>query len=679
MVIREDDSKLNLSSSNLSNFEGNKELKVLLILLAIDPSISGILITGSTGSGKSLILQYFQQWRIPIKAYSGCPYNCTPTSVSLCTRCKENLETNQFLESEENYTPMVKIPVHTQTEALVGSLNLQLQFRPGILGHVNNGYLLIDDFHLIPSDITNILMNVWQNKRNIVHRNAVSVDHPSDFCLISTFNPDNFELESGWMDKFAFSYSLQYDNSIETRINIINRNLNPNFVQDDIVSPIVLKSPFEVINEINRARESLKDVQISKENLSLIAQLCTRYQLDGARADISLAKGAKALACLQNRTEVSKSDVLFLVPYVLKHRISTNDVDDLIQSLENFDSEIDDENQLSDSEKEESSTIPLKQENKGKAHQIVERLVTVLGIFMVAYLFSLIIVTFLSVPSIFLVIFGILALWGIGTFLLYLWIRQRQKLNVEHGLGRKRQKISPDNSSFSQVKSFKLTSPTKEDERSFKKEVVFDLEEDRSKRGKILRFVGLSKRRGLISLSERQRFWVLIFGLVIIITSIIFYTILIFIIPPEIWVALLLFLLCLFTIGFLVQFTQDQWKIKQAADIGASPGESSKKTKGDGIGSHISPLGFKNPDDGPNEGYGNNLWQKLADLDLIKNAQKEMEGRKLMVESTSKTSVKHFHRVLSEKLPRNQISKKTKFRLQSGKRVLKQPHNHKFC
>ena len=184
MVIREDDSKLNLSSSNLSNFEGNKELKVLLLLLAIDPSISGILITGSTGSGKSLILQLFQQWRIPMKTYSGCSYNCNPMSVSLCIGCKEKREKNQFLTIEETTTPMVKMPVHTQTESLVGSLDLQLHYRQGILGHVNNGFLLIDDFHLIPSDIANILMSIWQNKRNRVHRNAVSVDHPSDFCLI---------------------------------------------------------------------------------------------------------------------------------------------------------------------------------------------------------------------------------------------------------------------------------------------------------------------------------------------------------------------------------------------------------------------------------------------------------------------------------------------------------------
>ena len=44
----------------------------------------------------------------------------------------------QQIKIQEKATPMIKMPVHIQTDALVGSLDFKLNFRQGLLGTANN-------------------------------------------------------------------------------------------------------------------------------------------------------------------------------------------------------------------------------------------------------------------------------------------------------------------------------------------------------------------------------------------------------------------------------------------------------------------------------------------------------------------------------------------------------------
>ena len=198
MVIREEEPPLvmNLSTSRFSDFEGNHELKLLLILLAIDPSISGILIHGSTGTGKSLILHFFQQLKIPMVKNSTCLYNCTLDSRALCGECVDKKNREILIDQQDSFVPIVKMPIHASLDSLVGSVDITLNFRPGILGQVNNGFLILDDLHLLPQETMNILLSAWQFNKNAIQRNTLSLEHPSNFCLIATINSLNSEISA---------------------------------------------------------------------------------------------------------------------------------------------------------------------------------------------------------------------------------------------------------------------------------------------------------------------------------------------------------------------------------------------------------------------------------------------------------------------------------------------------
>ena len=58
---------------------GQDNMKLALILTAIDPKIGGVLVFGDRGTGKSTAIRAFADLLPPIKVVSGCPINRCPT------------------------------------------------------------------------------------------------------------------------------------------------------------------------------------------------------------------------------------------------------------------------------------------------------------------------------------------------------------------------------------------------------------------------------------------------------------------------------------------------------------------------------------------------------------------------------------------------------------------------
>ena len=450
----------------------------------------------------------------------------------------------------------------------------------------------------------------------------------------------------------------------------MEKNLFGKFTSNNSKTTPFFEASSSLIQEIVQSRENIQHVTIPSDCITLIAKICSHFQVDGVRADISLTKGARALASFQNCNSVTKEDIIFLVPYILAHRIPLDNPDEITRVIDRLVTTESAESKENESKNEAIDKTPLIKGSKQFLHRTIENSVKFGSIMMITYVLSLIIVRILSVPSLLPVIFGLVLIWGICSFLLYLWVQKRHKLMTDHGLIEKKAKSTSYLKSFSQVKSFRLSDSTKEDKRDIKGKVEFDLEEDQSNRGKILRFVGLQRRRGLISLSDRLRFWIMILGLLIIVITIVVYTMLILLVPPEFWLAIFFFVFILFTMGYLRQLNQDEWKIRRAADVGASPGETSKKVSDLGIGSHVSLLEFKRTMQNIQSKSEQTILSKLAKLDVIGKNNEPLMGKSFMSDFGSTGIVNHSQRVLATKIPRQPTRIDPKRHTMSGKRAL---------
>ena len=126
---------------------GQEQMKLALILAAIDPSIGGVLVFGDRGTGKSTIIRSLAGL-LPKKNFAvSCSFNCE-NSDNLCDQCKKK----KSVVYEERATPVIDLPLGSTEDRVVGALNLEIALtegrrllEPGILSKANGGFLDIDE------------------------------------------------------------------------------------------------------------------------------------------------------------------------------------------------------------------------------------------------------------------------------------------------------------------------------------------------------------------------------------------------------------------------------------------------------------------------------------------------------------------------------------------------------
>ena len=65
---------------------GQDEMKLALVLAAIDPTIGGVLIFGDRGTGKSTAVRGLAELLPKMKKVTGCRFNCDPAAVEAYRR-----------------------------------------------------------------------------------------------------------------------------------------------------------------------------------------------------------------------------------------------------------------------------------------------------------------------------------------------------------------------------------------------------------------------------------------------------------------------------------------------------------------------------------------------------------------------------------------------------------------
>ena len=268
--------------------EGQQQLQLALLLLAVDPSIGGVMIEGPRGTAKS-------------------------TSARALA---DLLPTGQF----------VNLPLGTTEEQLQGALDLEaalqgskVQFRPGLLAQAHEGILYVDETNLLPDGLVDLLLDVCASGINRVERDGVSHQHPARVALVGTMNPEEGQLRPQLLDRFGLYVRLSNVPDVATRKRIVQARMAFDIDTDGFMAKHA-PSQTQLVSQLSQARDAVTSIDWSDSVFDHVAQLCQQAQVEGVRADLVMLRAARAHAALQGRTNVTLADVDAVAELALLHR-----------------------------------------------------------------------------------------------------------------------------------------------------------------------------------------------------------------------------------------------------------------------------------------------------------------------------------------------------------------------
>jgi magnesium chelatase subunit I len=315
------------------------EMKLALLIAAVDQKVGGVLAFGDRGAGKSTAVRALAGLLPKMKANTGCRYNCDPDIPSeFCEECRARAAKGT-LKTTQVPVPVVDLPLGATEDRVVGALDLERAlargekaFEPGLLARAHRGFLYIDEANLLEDHLVDLLLDVAASGENVVEREGLSIRHPARFVLVGTGNPEEGELRPQLLDRFGLSVEVKTPNDLATRIEVVRRR--DAFERDSTAFiETWAKEETKLRKKITSARERVAMVAVPDAALERAATLCMKLGTDGLRGELTLMRAARALAALENAKIVEDDHMKRVAPPVLRHRLRRNPLDDAGSSV----------------------------------------------------------------------------------------------------------------------------------------------------------------------------------------------------------------------------------------------------------------------------------------------------------------------------------------------------------
>jgi magnesium chelatase subunit D len=309
-------------------------MKMALVLNAVDPSISGVLIRGHKGTGKSTAARALAQLLPEIEVLENCPFNSPPDDPADVSA----LDPERFGRGPEprvvsRAMPFVELPLNATEDRLCGSLHVEaalktgkLRFEPGLLAAANRGILYVDEVNLLEDHLVDLLLDSAASGRNVVEREGISFAHPARFLLVGTMNPEEGELRPQFLDRFGLCVVVETVAAPEAREAVVRRRLAFESDPEDFAAEWQAADSV-VAGQIVSARERLRQVRIPDELLARAVRFTRHLDLQGHRADITILKAARAHAALLEKTAADLADLAEAARLAVPHRLRSSPLD----------------------------------------------------------------------------------------------------------------------------------------------------------------------------------------------------------------------------------------------------------------------------------------------------------------------------------------------------------------
>jgi magnesium chelatase subunit I len=324
---------------------GQEKMKRALIFNIINPTLSGVLIRGEKGTGKSTAVRALAHILPKIQVVKDCPFNLEKEDPQgLCAECPRKECSSVVLSGGEpekiwREIRVVELPVGATEDRVVGTLDLEHALKkgekrvePGLLAAAHRGILYVDEVNLLDDHVVDVLLDSAAMGVNTIEREGVSFSHPARFTLVGTMNPEEGELRPQLLDRFGLCVHVEGLKDVESRVTVMERRVA--FDEDpEGFCKLWEEESRALVERIEKARRLYPEVVVDRNLLFEIASYCLDVGVDGHRADIIMLKTAKTIAAFEGRKEVVKKDIEEAAELVLPHRIRRQPFMDVVEDV----------------------------------------------------------------------------------------------------------------------------------------------------------------------------------------------------------------------------------------------------------------------------------------------------------------------------------------------------------
>ena len=191
-------------------------------------------------------------------------------------------------------------------------------------GPIFSNIVLIDEINRAPAKTQAALFEIMEERQVTMDGQNYTMEPP--FMVIATQNPIEYEgtyrLPEAQLDRFLFKINVPYPNE-EQEFKILSRfhELGNQQIFQNIQAVLTAQ-------QIKEVRQLVKGIIIEEKLLQYIAKIIvtTRSHKSiflgaSTRASLAIMNAAKAIAGMSGRDFVTPEDVVYVTPYVLRHRI----------------------------------------------------------------------------------------------------------------------------------------------------------------------------------------------------------------------------------------------------------------------------------------------------------------------------------------------------------------------
>jgi magnesium chelatase subunit D len=289
-----------------------------LLLLAVDPVLSGVIVAAQVGTGKSSLMRSYA--RLLAGAHQ------------LAQQAAENGQ-------HAPPPPFVELPVGTTEDRLLGGIDLEAtlatgtrKHRSGLLARAHGGLLYADGVNLLEESTINHILAALDTGVVRVEREGLSLRESARFAFLATYDPAEGVPRHHLLDRVGLIVAPLAQAPAQARAEVVRRNLPPGLPRaangrqsaDQTGADATLLDWQEEEQMLQAvvmaAREHLPTVHISDAQIEQLATTGLALGVEGHRADLFATRVALASAALAGRDQVDDSDLEQAVRYVLLPR-----------------------------------------------------------------------------------------------------------------------------------------------------------------------------------------------------------------------------------------------------------------------------------------------------------------------------------------------------------------------